>query len=257
MMLETIKRAGSIVNTRDCAPRLQNLVIQGKTRLNLWHNPGAGTNHGVTYSITSDGKARFSGTATSGGFFVQTYIYNLKPNTSYVLSANWGDSRAFLILVNQDEDLNEYDLYGASVKQVSFTTPSAFTGARIGFYAPEGYVMPRYAYKVMLNEGTEPEPWCRPGLLSVTDPVLVTAGKNLFEPTGPGKAGLTVSNDGVVKVDGDAGVSWYKLGNLKIIEGQTYTITHYGELQFGRVGISYAYETPDNDYNKPDTSVIY
>jgi hypothetical protein len=67
----------------------------------------------------------------------------------------------------------------------------------------------------MLNEGSEPEPWCPPGLNGVEELSIVTAGKNLLARMGKKlphtTAGITFSDngDGGIRVSGTATASAY------------------------------------------------
>ena len=188
------KVTGELISIDDSAyDGFKGMTIYGKTVQNLWVNPN-GANNGITATANADGSITFSGTPNVQGSsptISSGKIYTLKPNTTYI---------AFSDKAIADEyDLNHGACLYVSLYQADGTYITdkifAFTGnlsvsfttdSRLGYAICRITVRPNTTvsgtYRVMLNEGSEAEPWCPPGLNSVGELSVVCAGKNLFTP---------------------------------------------------------------------------
>ena len=209
----------SVVTADDSFPcKPVEMVVYGNTVQNLWVNP-SGTSSGVTLTDNDDGSVTVSGTAVSGvmigGLGNNRYI--LKPSTTYTLSIDKAISQGFF-------DIREFDSAGStlgtshttSVEGTVFTTDANMAYVYMRFLGMGGEGT-EYSgtYRVMLNEGSEAQPWCPPGLNSVDELSIVTAGKNLLARMGPSlpytTAGITFSDngDGGIRASGTATASAY------------------------------------------------
>ena len=165
------------------------LTVYGNTRQNLWVNPG-GTQNGVTCTRNADGSITVSGTATAGAYiFVKSYA--LRPGTQYTLSVDKStNARGFYVDVyNADNQYIQVVYVGGSQGMSlseTFTLKSNAVYVRFGFSVYPGSTVSG-TYRIMLNEGSTAEPWCPPGLNSVDELSIVTAGKNLFTPNSNNK----------------------------------------------------------------------
>lgn len=157
--------------------RFKELTAYGNTRQNLWVNPNTSQN-GITATSNADGSVKVSGTPTAQSSLHSANSYVLRPGSTYYLSCspapsgfNVGISQYVdgsfkstklmpngggTVAIDSDVDYVTFVLY-------DFTVGTSFSGT----------------YRVMLNEGTEAEPWCPPGLNNVDELSIVTAGKNL------------------------------------------------------------------------------
>ena len=195
------------------------ISIKGATRQNLWVNP-SGTSNGVTVTANDDGSITVSGTASENTFiYVKSYV--LRPGTTYVLSVDkkLTNGRGFFASVNNDNNESVYDAYvGGSSNTVlsrTFTVDASAAYVNFGITVDADQTVSG-TYRVMLNEGSEPEPWCPPGLNSVEELSIVTEGKNLLSDTFSG-----------IAYAGGAGVS---SGTVRIPEslmGETVTVSMY------------------------------
>lgn len=158
-------------------------TVFGNTRQNLWANPNTSQN-GITATPNADGSLKVSGTPTAQSNLHSAKSYVLRPGSAYYLSCspapsgfNIGISQYVdgsfkstkpmpkgggAVTIDSDVDSVTFVLYG-------FTVGASYSGT----------------YRVMLNEGNEPEPWCPPGLNGVDELSIVTAGKNLLQRLGP------------------------------------------------------------------------
>ena len=165
--------------------RIKKLTVYGNTRQNLWVNP-SGTTNGVTLTANDDGSITLSGTTTGlANPYRQTYA--LRPGSTYTLSVDKvvqsstdAANGCFLIEMHDSDSplLAKYVGYGTTTA-VTFAVPANTTFARLVFYCKSGNTVSG-TYRVMLNEGSEAEPWCPPGINSVDELSVVTAGKNLL-----------------------------------------------------------------------------
>lgn len=164
------------------------LTVYGNTRQNLWVNP-SGKNNGVTVTSNEDGSVTLSGTSTSNDIWLgYTPRYVLRPGSTYTLSVDKALPSGTNFRVearDADGDLIAgfaIDVTG-SRKTDTKTLPSNTAYVHFLFIssAPVDTTVSG-TYRVMLNEGSEAEPWCPPGLNGVDELSIVTAGKNLFTP---------------------------------------------------------------------------
>lgn len=182
---------------------LAGLTVYGQTRQNLWANPSyeSSTINGITYSNNSNGTMTFSGTATANRTISSERKYILKPGTQYTVQvdrkladtyvAGNADGACFFVRYSTSEGAYISDVtfgYGTLLR-VTFTTPSNLGYCTFNINIAQGTTVSG-TYRVMLNEGSEPQSWCPPGLNSVESLEIVTAGKNL------GTFAKLIENDG-------------------------------------------------------------
>ena len=162
-------------------------TVFGNTRQNLWVNP-SGTRFGVTATSNSDGSVTVSGTATAGVYIV-VKSYALRPGTQYTLSVDKStNARGFYVDVYNADNQSIQVVYVGGLQGMSlsetFTLKSNAAYVLFGFGVNPGSTVSG-TYRVMLNEGSEAEPWCPPGLNGVDELSIVTAGKNLYSGKQP------------------------------------------------------------------------
>lgn len=186
-------------------------TVFGNTRQNLWVNP-SGTANGVTVTANANGSITLSGTATSANIwigYVRSYV--LRPGSTYTLSVDgtlpgWTGLRAEPRNASGSVIAGDTFEVTATFKTRTFTVPadaSYFTFV-FRFSGSVGTTLSG-TYRIMLNEGSEPEPWCPPGLNGVDELSVVCAGKNLAKLYSVGtKNGVTttVNDDGSITVSG-------------------------------------------------------
>ena len=222
---------GSVVRASGCAVGVPvaGAKVFGETRQNLWTNP-SGTNNGVTVTSNSDGSMTLSGTATSAASVSSAGSYIIKPSTAYTFSMDAALTGASFVVT-------EYDAAGSQLAQhsVSSTSAAPFTSSAsvarcvMSLSVQSGQTVSG-TYRVMLNEGSEAQPWCPPGLSSVSEPSVVSAGKNLLKIDSDLQtktvSGLTFTpnEDGTVTVNGTAaGTSdYYLLGTSWDVRADNY-----------------------------------
>ena len=185
----------SVVTADDSFPcKPVEMVVYGNTVQNLWVNPsGTKTQNGMTVTPNSDGSITVSGTSTSSALIELANSYALKPGAQYTFSVdklfptNEGkNTGGFFIQKHIAGQVNTTIGYLVSdaEKEIVVSVPSDTEYCVFGVQVIAGSQISG-TYRVMLNEGSEPEPWCPPGLNSVGDGgsvKVVTAGKNLFTP---------------------------------------------------------------------------
>lgn len=169
--------------------RIKELTVFGNTRQNLWMNP-SGTVNGVTVTANEDGSITLSGTSTSNNTWIYTPvpIYSLRPGSTYTLSVMGGKN----LPDNADFRVESREAGGSGSQQLAYVTNST---ASATFTVPDTAAYFRFifrigntetalsgTYRIMLNEGSEPEPWCTPGINGVDELSVVCAGKNLLAP---------------------------------------------------------------------------
>lgn len=195
-------------------------TVFGNTRQNLWSQVSKIQN-GITITANSNGSVTVSGTSTSSNLidFVQSYV--LRPGSKYVLDVDKpfsteDDAGGFYIQSKKADGSRATIAYphGTTVWPAVFTVPVDAVSCYFGIQALNGKTVSG-TYRVMLNEGSEPEPWCPPGLNGVDELSIVTAGKNLLARMGPSlpytNAGITFSDngDGGIRVSGTATAAAY------------------------------------------------
>lgn len=200
----------SVVTADDSFPcKPVEMTVYGNTQQNLWVNL-TGVNNGITIAENDDGSVTISGTATATAttFFYRS-AYALKPSTQYTLSVDKTLPSGVTVYIERANDVG-YLQIPSKGKNITFTTKAGLAGCVFGTMVVSGSAVSG-TYRIMLNEGSEPEPWCPPGLNSVQAGNLVTAGKNLaaadLDAT---DAGVKISSedDGAVSFVGTA-TSYY------------------------------------------------
>lgn len=197
--------------------RFKELVVYGNTRQNLWVNP-SGTQNGVTVTANADGSITLSGTATST-VVDQVTLYVLRPGETYTLSidkkvSDTSSCGAGVEWYKDDAPVSNVTVGFGSILSRTFTIPNDTNYCKMRIRVASGVTVSG-TYRVMLNEGSTAEPWCPPGLNSVDELSIVTAGKNLLARMGPSLpytfAGITFSDngDGGIRVSGTATAAAY------------------------------------------------
>lgn len=222
--------------------RIKKLTVYGNTRHNLWKNPATKTVNGITLTANDNGSVTLSGTST-GAATINDRVYILRPSTQYTFSVNaaitgaGADGAAFFI-EQRDADGAVIDtgsqLIGMTgTTSVMFTTDAGIAYAYIGFATAMAGVTVSGTYRVMLNEGSEAEPWCPPGLNSVDELSIVTAGKNLLPPLKSNDVviSLTENSDGTFNLYGTkSGYSSTIGGVFYLPEGKTFAMSFTGDV---------------------------
>ena len=197
-----------VVSVDDAYPQVPlGVKVKGLTRQNLWVNP-SGTNNGVTVTSNEDGSVTLSGTATNNST-IQVKTYALKLGTKYYLSVDKtipGVGNGFGFYIDTDSQSAAY--VGNSVASgVSYTPRAEASIVTLGLYIASGITVSG-TYRVMLNEGSTAEPWCPPGLNSVSTLEIALSPTNMW----PSKTSdyndftsryLTIGNDGFIDIDID------------------------------------------------------
>lgn len=175
---------GGVIDCGDTAGMpLAGLTVYGQTRQNLWVNP-TGTNVGVTVSKNDDGSLSLSGTLSINNEVVASsdLIYTIKPSTEYTLSVS-PDAPISLAVQFNSGNITGFSV-GPGLNVTTFTSPATINTVRFIVFASTVNTEPGQSmsgtYRVMLNEGSEAQPWCPPGLSSVSAVEVATAGKNLM-----------------------------------------------------------------------------
>lgn len=169
--------------------RIKELKVYGNTRQNLWTNPSVTkTQNGITVTPNSDGSITVSGTSTSSDLIMFANSYALQPGSQYTFSVdnlfpmNEGESiGGFFIqrcIANQTNVTIGY-LSSNSKKEIAVNVPSDAEYCVFGLQLVAGAQVSG-TYRVMLNEGSEAQPWCPPGLNGVDELSVVMTGKNLL-----------------------------------------------------------------------------
>ena len=166
---------------------MSGLTVYGNTRQNLWVNP-SGSVGGATVTRNDDGTVTLSGTPTTNLYFAygSKENYVLKPGGTYTLSIDKALPTECIVMATPMKDgapvSGSISINQASgALQSTGTLPDDFDYVAYQFYFVANQALSG-TYRVMLNEGTEAQPWCPPGIHGVEDLKLVTAGKNLLQP---------------------------------------------------------------------------
>ena len=170
------------------------ICIKGATRQNLWANP-SGVIRGVAVTANADGSITVEGTATQR-VTINLESYALRAGSRYTASSDkkmsdsWiagqaGSGAGFGVICRDSSGANQGQTLFGYGDELTKSFDVASTTAYVSFYViVEEGVTVSGTYRVMLNEGSTAEPWCPPGLSSVDELSLVTAGKNLLDGTG-------------------------------------------------------------------------
>ena len=223
-------RRGPVVQAAGCAEGVPvaGVRVYGSTRQNLWQEL-SGSSNGISVSTGGDGSLALSGTASATAT-VGLVVYALKPGKTYTLSVDKaipGVDTGYGFYVDTDVQISFY--VGGNNLTRTFTVSADATIVTIGVYLPTG-VSPSGTYRVMLNEGPTAQPWCKPGLSSVSELGVVSAGKNLLPRRGSvvsPSSGLSasVAGDGAISISGTStGSAWLVFGTARLFEGREYTI---------------------------------
>ena len=209
-------------------------TVFGSTRQNLWVNP-SGTASGLTVTANANGSITLSGSAQEGAVVQSEPVYALRPSTRYTISLDRAVDTTKLILGCQvyangafgQIIYDESTLTGTSVTEYEFVTPGDFDYAVFTAYVISAHTASG-TYRVMLNEGTEAQPWCPPGINGVEELSIVTAGKNLWVNAATWtREGVTftANADGSVSVSGESTSTVnYRTGRqYNLRPGTTYT----------------------------------
>ena len=203
---------GQVVSVDDASEQAPlGLTVYGNTRQNLWVNPN-GTGKGITATGNADGSVTISGTSTDASVWLgYTSRYSLRPGSTYTLSVDKAPQVGVYFRVESRDAENAVTQIGAVYSgrlSYTFTVPDDCVLCNFLAYVRDGGITVSGTYRVMLNEGSEAEPWCPPGLNSVDELSVVTAGKNLipFKNIQSTKVGVTidVSSDGSISFSGTA-----------------------------------------------------
>lgn len=146
--------------------------VEGLTRQNLWKTPATGNKNGIKVVQNSDGTATISGTATTGAY-IAMYVYTLVAGRTYTLSVDKTvtGARGFYIDAYGENTGSLQVVYVGgtqhSALKATFTLAAGTTKVALGLGVDPGQTVSG-TYRVMLNEGSEAQPWCPPGLNSVS-----------------------------------------------------------------------------------------
>lgn len=195
------KVTGGLISIDDSAyDGFKGMTVYGKTVQNLWVNP-SGTKSGITATANYNGSVTLSGTANAT-VIMQVETFVIKPNTSYYLSGDKNLPGDSYFCVGKNGGAAYKTGFGV------FTTGSDVSNLVCAIIVRSGITVSG-TYRIMLNEGSEAEPWCPPGLNSVGDDgsvKVVTAGKNLLknEQQNGTYSGVsvTVNRDGSMLLNG-------------------------------------------------------
>ena len=214
MLDDTISGSGILTTTDtlvDSSPI--EIKIKGNTKQNLWVNPIA-TRNGITISNADDGAITISGSATATTTVTTDKIYTMKAGVTYSIGADkLTPVNGFVFSVHQysseDKLLAGSDSITYASKGRTITTNAQMAYVKFVVAIPSGTSVSE-TYHIMLNIGEELESWCAPGLNSVDEVNLVTAGKNLWvNPEQITTNGITVTPnaDGSINVSGSVSES--------------------------------------------------
>lgn len=190
------------------------LTVYGNTRQNLWVNPVInGTYQGLTATEQDDGSLSINGTAKADTYIVTNHVYALKPSTTYTVSvdksiATWG----FYVETKGGSGKISYYFggnYNYTGLERTFTTSADLEYVVFAIAIESGATISG-TYRVMLNEGSEAQPWCPPGLNSVEGLEIVATGKNMWQnPSTETENGVTftANDDGSFTLSGSSSSS--------------------------------------------------
>lgn len=197
---------GALVRASGCAVGVPvaGAKVFGETRQNLWSNP-SGTKNGVTATPADGGALTISGTASQATYISMDGILCIKPGSTVSISADKASGPTtfgfYLNAVTADGTETVCTTYNSG--NSTGVVPSDATSCNCGVFVASGATV-NTTVRVMLAEGSEPEPWCPPGLSSVSELGVVSAGNNLAALPDATKAGITLKTleDGSLSVSG-------------------------------------------------------
>ena len=200
---------GGIIDCGDTAGMpLAGLTVYGQTRQNLWVNP-SGTNNGITVTSNADGSVMVSGTTSStyGSWHVIDEQFVLRPGSTYTLSVDKsfttsGDIGGFFVQVQYPDDViyTTIAYLKGQIKSITFMVPTHVKRVAFGLQITGEGTTVSGTYRIMLNEGSEVQPWCPPGLNSVEDVTVNVAGGNLLSAN---PDDWSTTSDTTISIDGD------------------------------------------------------
>lgn len=162
------------------------VTFYGETRQNLWANPPSATKNGITYVANANGSMKVSGTSTGETTVSSVVTYVLRPGATYTVSASTAISSGmqlyFAMRSYNGTSSSALTAFGSTSQGLTktFTVPSDSQYCTCILYSGGAGAANSVTVRVMLNEGSEVQDWCPPGLNCVKDLQYVTAGKNLL-----------------------------------------------------------------------------
>lgn len=229
------------VTNNNYGTNIQEVRVYGSTRQNLWANP-IGEQGGVTVAGNEDGSFTLSGQNTLG-YQVNIYAtsYVLKRGAAYHADSNATPPSGVEIRVTEQTETDAYITHhtiGAS--GTSFSVSDTCDHVRMSVYVASGSTASG-TYRVMLNEGSEPQPWCPPGLTSVSELSVVSAGKNLLSDAILQQVAASQSRyvkyaDGVMTVNANNSVAWGHVPTVMTVPPGDYGISFAGNNAAIEVG---------------------
>lgn len=209
-------------------------TVFGSTRQNLWVNP-SGTRNGVTCTANENGTVTLSGMSTAAAWMGYLPRYVLRPGGTYTLSLDRDIASSGTHFRVESRDSDDIYTHIAALRKagsITFTVPSNSMYCNFLLSVEASNVTVSGTYRVMLNEGSEPEPWCPPGLNGVDELSIVTAGKNFAKMPNDTKgemAGCINNLDGSITLYSNGNTAnWWAVGEDMsgyIIPGETYTVS--------------------------------
>ena len=227
------------------------VTVYGNTRQNLWVNATKSGN-GIVATANADGSLTVSGTASASTGFLFAKIYTLRPGTTYTASVdkkladsygvnNSNGACFYMSFIDADGGyIRDYVFGFGTLLKNTATVPSNAAYAELRMNVAAGVTVSG-TYRVMLNEGSEAEPWCPTGINGVDELSVVTAGKNLLARMGPSlpytTAGITFSDngDGGIRVSGTAtSAAYYNFFTTSPAQALRITPGEYAASLVGR-----------------------
>ena len=206
-------------------------TVFGNTRQNLWVNPSR-TSNGVTCTANEDGSVTLSGTSTGEAWIGYGKRYVLRPGGTYTLSLDKDIASSkthFRVESRDSENIGTQLAIVSKAGSIAFTVPSDSAYCNCLLSVKGANIAVSGTYRVMLNEGSEAEPWCPPGLNGVDELSVVCAGKNLWVNPSRTSNGVTctANEDGSVTLSGTStGEAWIGYGKRYVLRpGGTYTLS--------------------------------
>lgn len=221
---------GGVVDCGDTAGMpLAGLTVYGQTRQNLWANP-SGTSNGLTVTANEDGSITLSGTPTSLNQ-VNISTYALRPGSTYTVSKDVETTGVSFRIQSYDSggSFLRNEVEASSWGNVeTFTLHDDAAYVHFGVSAAVGQAVSG-TYRVMLNEGSEAQPWCPPGLNSVDELSVVCAGKNLLTGTDEYE---TATGLWATIYASYIGVPRLESGDKITLSGEVVSVSNVSSIQF-------------------------
>lgn len=176
---------GYVAHAEDAyAAKPREVRVKGRTVKNLWANP-SGTDAGVTVTNNDDGSMTVDGVSTGNAYVYKNQVYQLAPGSTYTLTVDKtldfvSEYGIYIDESGSDGSLLASHSVGVSATKLTFATSEALAYCRFGIHVSGGQRVSSGTYRVMLNEGSEAQPWCPPGLNSVNSVEVIQTGKNLY-----------------------------------------------------------------------------